>query len=61
MFKFFLGNVLAALSLLGVAQYRGWSVMPTSAAEFQRQKADRIESASRPTYSGSSSGGFSGK
>ena len=62
MFKFFLGNALVALGLMGYAQYRGWSVMPSTASEFQRQKADRIESASRPTWSGGSgSGGFSGK
>lgn len=66
MFKFFLGNVALALGLMTVAQWRGWSVMPTTASEFERRKADQVEQASRPSWSssssgGSSSGGFSGK
>lgn len=63
MFKFFMGNVLLALGMFSVAQYRGWSVMPTTAEEYQRQKADRIAQATRPTWSGGggSGGGFRGK
>ncbi|MBL8516074.1 MAG: hypothetical protein JNM76_03800 [Betaproteobacteria bacterium] len=62
MFKFFLGNALLALGLMSYAQYRGWSITPSSASEFQRQKQDAVYRASNP-YSGSggSGGGFSGK
>lgn len=62
MFKFFLGNVLLALGLMSYAQYRGWTVMPSTASEFQRQKQDAVYRASNPSWSGGgSSGGFSGK
>lgn len=61
MFKFFLGNVAVALGLMTLAQSRGWSVMPGAASEFERRKADQVEQATRPTWSSSGSGGFSGK
>lgn len=62
MFKFFLGNTALALALMSYAQYRGWSVMPSTASEFQRQKQEAVYRASNPSWSGGgSSGGFSGK
>jgi hypothetical protein len=62
MFKFFLGNALLALGIMSYAQYRGWTIMPSTASEFQRQKQDAVYRASNPGWSGGGSGGgFSGK
>lgn len=62
MYKAYLLSSLLALGLYGYAQLKGWSVMPSPAQEFQRQKAEeRAYRGSGGSSSGRSSGGFSGK
>lgn len=53
MFKAYLAAALTAFGLYGYAQYRGWSVMPTEAQEFQRQRAEEAYGGSRGGSSGS--------
>ena len=62
MYKAYLLSSLLALGLYGYAQLKGWSVMPSPAQEYQRQKEEqRSYRSSGGSYSGRSSGGFSGK
>ena len=61
MYKSYLLSSLLALGLYGYAQLKGWSVMPSPAQEFQRQKAEERAYRSGGSYSGRGSGGFSGK
>ena len=62
MYKGYLLSSLLALSLYGYAQLKGWSILPSPAQEFQRQKAEEREyRSSGGSSSGRSSGGFSGK
>ena len=58
MFRAYLAAAFTALGLYGYGQYKGWSLMPSEAQEFQRQRAE-----ARSYGSGSSSssrGGSSG-
>ena len=64
MYKGYLLSSLLALSLYGYAQLKGWSIMPSPAQEFQRQRLQEQEyrrSGGTGSYSGRSGGGFSGK
>ena len=64
MYKGYLLSSLLALGLYGYAQLKGWSIMPSPAQEFQRTRAEQEEyrrSGGTGSYSGRSSGGFSGK
>jgi hypothetical protein len=63
MYKGYLLSSLLALSLYGYAQLKGWSILPSPAQEFQRQKAEEraYRSSGGTGSSGRSSGGFSGK
>ena len=62
MFKLYLASAFLALGLYGYAQYRGWTLLPSEAEEFQRVRAAQQESRRSGSSSGrSSSGGFSGK
>lgn len=62
MYKAYLLSSLLALGLYGYAQLKGWSIMPSPAQEFQRQKQEeRAYRGSGGSYSGRGSGGFSGK
>jgi hypothetical protein len=64
MYKGYLLSSLLALGLYGYAQLKGWSIMPSPAQEFQRQRAEEQEyrrSGGTGTYTGRGSGGFSGK
>lgn len=57
MFKAYLAAAFLAFGLYGLAQYKGWSVMPSEAQEFQKRRAEEQSSSwSR----GSSGGGSSG-
>ncbi len=58
MFRAYLASALLAFGLYGYAQYRGWSVIPSEAQEFQRQRADQAYGRSGGgSRSGSSSSG----
>jgi len=59
MFKLYLASAFLALGLYGYAQYRGWTLLPSEAEEFQRVRAAQQES--RRSGSSGRSGGFSGK
>jgi hypothetical protein len=59
MFKLYLASAFLALGVYGYAQYRGWSLLPSEAEEYQRVRA--AQQASRSGSSGGRSGGFSGK
>jgi hypothetical protein len=64
MYKAYLLSSLLALGLYGYAQLKGWSILPSPAQEFQRQKQEeRAYRQSGGSYSGRSGGGggFSGK
>jgi hypothetical protein len=66
MYRGYLLSSLVALGLYGYAQLKGWSIMPSPAQEFQRQRAAQEEyrrSGGSGTYSSgrSGGGGFSGK
>jgi hypothetical protein len=56
--RFYLASSLIALVLYGTAQVRGWSLLPSEAAEFQRKRAEQSEAARG--YRTGSGGGFSG-
>ena len=58
MYKGYLLSSLLALGLFGYAQLKGWSIMPSPAQEFQRQRAEEREGRSAGSGRG---GGFSGK
>ena len=45
----------AAFGLYGYGQYKGWSVMPSEAQEFQRQRAEQQSSSYGRGSSGSGS------
>ena len=58
MFRAYLAAAFAAFGLYGFGQYKGWSVMPSEAQEFQRQRAEQQSSSyGRSGGSGSSSSG----
>ena len=58
MFRAYIAAAFTALGLYGVGQYKGWSVMPSEAQEFQRQRAEQQSSSyGRTSSSGSSSSG----
>lgn len=64
MYKAYLVTSILALGLYGYAQMKGWSLGPSAAQEFERRRvAEQQYRASGGTgsYSGRSSGGFSGK
>ena len=58
MFKFYLASAFLAFGLYGLAQYKGWSMMPSEAQEFQKRRA--AEQSSSWGRSGGGSGGSSG-
>jgi len=60
MFKLYLASAFLATGLFGYAQYRGWTLLPSEAEEFQRVRAAQQESR-RSGSSGGRSGGFGGK
>ncbi len=60
MFRYYLGSAFLAFGLYGLAQNQGWSLLPSEAQEFQRQRAEQQEQR-RSGSSGGRSGGFSGK
>ena len=41
MFRTYIAAAFLALGTYGYAQYRGWSVMPSEAQEFQRLRAEQ--------------------
>lgn len=53
MFRAYLAAAFAAFGLYSFGQYKGWSVMPSEAQEFQRQRAEEQSS----SYGRGSSGG----
>lgn len=59
MFRLYLACAFLALGLYGYAQYRGWSVLPSEAEEYQRVRAAQQET--RRSGSSGRSGSFSGK
>lgn len=58
MFRAYLASAFLAFGLYGFAQMKGWTVFPTEAQEFQRQRAEEREGRSAGSGRG---GGFSGK
>jgi len=58
MFKFYLASAFLAFGLYGLAQYKGWSMMPSEAQEFQKRRV--AEQSSSWGRSGGSSGGSGG-
>ena len=56
MFRTYITAAMLAFGLYGYAQYRGWSVMPSEAQEFQRMRAEQAYSGGggRGSSSGSS-------
>lgn len=50
MFRTYLAAAMLAFGAYGYAQYKGWSVMPSEAEEFQRRRAEQ-----RADYYGGSS------
>ena len=58
MFRTYLAAAMLSFAAYGYGQYRGWSVMPSQAEEFQRQRAEQRAN----SYGGGSSrsGGSSG-
>lgn len=61
MYKAYLVSSLAALALFGYAQLKGWSILPSPAEEFQRQRAEQAQYGSSPSGRSGSGGGFRGK
>lgn len=59
MFNTYIASALIALGLYGYAQYRGWSIMPSEAQEFQRLRAEQAYY-QRTGGSGSRTGSSSG-
>lgn len=59
MFRSYLASALLALGLYGFAQVKGWSLFPTEAQAFQRERVEEQES--RRHGSSGRGGGFSGK
>ena len=60
MFRAYIAAAFAAFGLYSVGQYKGWSVMPSEAQEFQRQRAEQSSSSSGRGGSGSSGSSSSG-
>jgi hypothetical protein len=59
MFRSYLASAFIAFGLYGFAQVKGWSIFPTEAQQFQRERAEAQES--RRYGSSGRGGGFSGK
>ena len=59
MFRAYIAAAFAAFGLYSVGQYKGWSVMPSEAQEFQRQRGEQSSSSGRGSSgsTGSSSSG----
>ena len=58
MFRAYIAAAFTAFGLYSVGQYKGWSVMPSEAQEFQRLRAEQQSSSyGRTSGSGSSSSG----
>jgi hypothetical protein len=61
MFKAYVTAALLAFAGYGIAQFKGWSVMPSEAQEFQKRRADEQSSSwGRGSSGGGGSGGSSG-
>jgi hypothetical protein len=61
MLKLYLASALVAFGAYGVAQYKGWSIMPSEAQEFQKRRvAEQSGSWGRGSGSSWGSGGSSG-
>jgi hypothetical protein len=63
MFRAYIAAAFLAFATYGLAQFKGWSVMPSEAQEFQKLRADQQSSSWGRGSSGgggSSSGGSSG-
>lgn len=58
MFRIYLASALLSFGMYGYAQYRGWSVMPSEAQEFQSRRSS--DSSSSYGRGSSGSGGTSG-
>jgi len=58
MFKAYIAAAFLAFGLYGLAQYKGWSVMPSEAQEFQKRRF--AEQSSSWGRGGSGGGGSSG-
>lgn len=56
MFRTYLVAAMLAFGAYGLGQYKGWSVMPSEAEEFQRQRAEQ-----RAAYGGRSGTSRSGR
>jgi hypothetical protein len=56
MFRLYLATALTSFGLYGFAQYKGWSVMPSEAQEFQSARS----SGGSSSYGRGSSGGSGG-
>ena len=60
MFRAYIAAAFAAFGLYSVGQYKGWSVMPSEAQEFQRTRAEQAMGSGRGSSgSGGSSSGSS--
>lgn len=59
MFRAYIAAAFTAFGLYSVGQYKGWSVMPSEAQEFQRQRAEQ-QSSSYGRGSGGSGSSSSG-
>jgi hypothetical protein len=55
MFRAYIAAAFAAFGLYSFGQYRGWSVMPSEAQEFQRSRAEQQSSSYGRGSSGSGS------
>lgn len=60
MFKAYVAAAFLAFGAYGIAQFKGWSVMPTEAQEFQKRRSDEQSSSWGRGSSGGGSGGSSG-
>ena len=59
MFRAYIAAAFAAFGLYSAGQYKGWSVLPSEAQEFQRQRAEQQSSSYGRGSSGGSSSGSS--
>lgn len=60
MFRTYLAAAMLAFGAYGYGQYKGWSVMPSEAQEFQRQRAEQSAAPYGGRGGSSRSGGSSG-
>ena len=60
MFRAYIAAAFTAFGLYGIGQYKGWSVRPSEAQEFQRQRAEQSSSSYGRGSSGSSGSSSSG-